>query len=127
MSSSGAKSSPSVSSAAAAASGADVCPSCRLPFDKGKKRRLVDTGCGHQRCYQCMFKRQECPVCLDKAAAAAAGSGGGRSMQNGGESVRHSVTSFLFIDPDGLKLSSPSLNRLPTSAKTLAIADSSSS
>ena len=78
MSSSGAKSSPSMSSAGAV----DVCPSCRLPFDKGKKRRLVDTGCGHQRCYQCMFKKQDCPVCLDKASR---GGGSGRSMQNGGE------------------------------------------
>ena len=78
MSSSGAKSSPAVSSAGAS----DVCPSCRLPFDKGKKRRLVDTSCGHQRCYQCMFKKQECPVCFDKAR----GGGGGRSMQSGGES-----------------------------------------
>ena len=81
MSSSGAKSSPAVSSAGAA----DVCPSCRLPFDKGKKRRLVDTSCGHQRCYQCMFKKQECPVCSDKARGGGGG-GGGRSMQSGGES-----------------------------------------
>ena len=72
MSSGGAKSSPAVASAGSS----EVCPSCRLPFDKGKKRRLVDTGCGHQRCYQCMFKKQECPVCV-------AGGVGSRSMQTG--------------------------------------------
>eukprot|EP00095_Tigriopus_kingsejongensis_P002147 maker-scaffold583_size130250-snap-gene-0.13 protein:Tk02147 transcript:maker-scaffold583_size130250-snap-gene-0.13-mRNA-1 annotation:"protein tanc2 isoform x3" len=48
----------------------DVCPSCQLPFDKGKKRRLVDT-CGHQRCYTCMFKRQECPVCFGQGSSPA--------------------------------------------------------
>ena len=74
MSSGGAKSSPAVASAGSS----EVCPSCRLPFDKGKKRRLVDTGCGHQRCYQCMFKKQECPVCV-------AGVDVGRSMQSGGK------------------------------------------
>lgn len=49
----------------------DVCPGCRMPFDKAKKRRLVDS-CGHQRCYTCMFKKQECPLCSSANAAAAA-------------------------------------------------------
>ena len=41
----------------------DVCPSCRMPFDKGRKRKLVDT-CGHERCYSCMFRNEACPLCL---------------------------------------------------------------
>ena len=41
----------------------DCCPSCGQAFDAGKKRRLVDA-CGHERCYACMFRRQECPICL---------------------------------------------------------------
>ena len=121
MSSSGAKSSPAVSSAGAA----DVCPSCRLPFDKGKKRRLVDTSCGHQRCYQCMFKKQECPVCFDKAGRGG-NVGGGRSMQSGGESAFSTdyATLALCICPivifhltsDRLP-SHPSCNRLRASVK----------
>lgn len=39
-----------------------TCPSCGMPFDKGKKRRLIDN-CGHERCYSCMFKNEACPVC----------------------------------------------------------------
>ncbi|RZF43708.1 hypothetical protein LSTR_LSTR015247, partial [Laodelphax striatellus] len=38
------------------------CPSCKMPFDKGKKRKLIDT-CGHERCYSCMFRNEACPLC----------------------------------------------------------------
>ncbi|XP_076309260.1 protein TANC2-like isoform X3 [Tachypleus tridentatus] len=38
------------------------CPSCHMPFDKGKKRRLIDN-CGHERCYSCMFNSDRCPQC----------------------------------------------------------------
>ncbi|XP_019768638.2 protein TANC2 isoform X2 [Dendroctonus ponderosae] len=41
---------------------AGTCPSCEMPFDKGKKRRLIDT-CGHERCYSCMFTNEVCPLC----------------------------------------------------------------
>ncbi|XP_044740746.1 protein TANC2 isoform X2 [Chrysoperla carnea] len=40
----------------------DICPSCSMPFDKGKKRKLIDT-CGHERCYSCMFHNELCPLC----------------------------------------------------------------
>lgn len=40
----------------------DTCPSCNMPFDKGKKRKLIDT-CGHERCYSCMFRNEACPLC----------------------------------------------------------------
>ncbi|KAI5748263.1 hypothetical protein M8J77_023609 [Diaphorina citri] len=43
-------------------SGGSVCPSCNMPFDKGKKRKLIDT-CGHERCYGCMFRNEACPLC----------------------------------------------------------------
>ncbi|XP_066156295.1 protein TANC2 isoform X3 [Euwallacea fornicatus] len=39
-----------------------TCPSCEMPFDKGKKRRLIDT-CGHERCYSCLFTNEICPLC----------------------------------------------------------------
>lgn len=42
-----------------------ACPSCKMPFDKGKKRKLIDN-CGHGRCYSCMFKNEECPVCQEQ-------------------------------------------------------------
>nr|CAD7398125.1 unnamed protein product [Timema cristinae] len=38
------------------------CPSCKMPFDKGKKRKLIDS-CGHERCYSCMFRNEACPLC----------------------------------------------------------------
>ncbi|KAI4487050.1 hypothetical protein M0802_012073 [Mischocyttarus mexicanus] len=40
-----------------------TCPSCEMPFDKGKKRRLIDS-CGHERCYSCLFRSEACPLCL---------------------------------------------------------------
>lgn len=39
-----------------------TCPSCNMPFDKGKKRKLIDT-CGHERCYSCLFRNEVCPLC----------------------------------------------------------------
>lgn len=44
--------------------GGATCPSCKMLFDKGKKRKLIDT-CGHDRCYSCMFKNESCTVCAD--------------------------------------------------------------
>lgn len=43
--------------------GGSTCPSCEMPFDKGKKRRLIDS-CGHERCYSCLFCNEACPLCL---------------------------------------------------------------
>ncbi|KAK3106124.1 hypothetical protein FSP39_013189 [Pinctada imbricata] len=40
----------------------DTCPVCHLPFDKGKKRKLIDS-CGHAKCYTCMFSFETCPLC----------------------------------------------------------------
>ncbi|GFQ86520.1 protein TANC2 [Trichonephila clavata] len=39
-----------------------VCCSCKLPFDTGKKRCVVDS-CGHYRCYACLCAQDACPVC----------------------------------------------------------------
>ncbi|KAF5280679.1 hypothetical protein FQA39_LY05327 [Lamprigera yunnana] len=47
-------------------SNAENCPSCNMPFDKGKKRRLIDN-CGHERCYSCMFTNELCPLCTSDA------------------------------------------------------------
>lgn len=44
--------------------GGSICPSCEMPFDKGKKRRLIDS-CGHERCYSCLFRSEACPICQD--------------------------------------------------------------
>lgn len=46
--------------------GGAICPSCEMPFDKGKKRRLIDS-CGHERCYSCLFRSEACPVCKYEA------------------------------------------------------------
>ncbi|XP_015919035.2 protein TANC2 isoform X1 [Parasteatoda tepidariorum] len=39
------------------------CPSCKLPFDSGKKRCVVDS-CGHDRCYSCLCVQDSCPTCI---------------------------------------------------------------
>ena len=84
------------------------CPSCERPFDKGKKRKLIDT-CGHERCYSCMFKNEKCPICCKSAE------GGGSAVQPAGgvskgashicewtnysECVRHTDESDLLFGP----------------------------
>ncbi|XP_052255531.1 protein TANC2-like isoform X2 [Dreissena polymorpha] len=40
----------------------DLCPTCHLPYDASRKRRLIDA-CGHERCWSCMFSKEECPLC----------------------------------------------------------------
>ncbi|KAK3915593.1 Protein TANC2 [Frankliniella fusca] len=44
----------------------EFCPSCHMPFDKGKKRRLIDS-CGHERCYDCLVQSEACPKCACNA------------------------------------------------------------
>jgi|SRR6218665_189427 len=46
--------------------GVGICPACRLPYDIGKKRCLMDA-CGHERCYTCMFTGDECPLCSESS------------------------------------------------------------
>ena len=40
-----------------------LCPVCRCRYDSGKQRKLVDTNCGHARCFKCMFAVEMCPLC----------------------------------------------------------------
>jgi hypothetical protein len=44
--------------------GGTSCPSCQMPFDKGKKRKLIDT-CGHECCYSCMIRNESCTLCAN--------------------------------------------------------------
>lgn len=39
------------------------CPICRSRYDSSKKRKLVDSNCGHSRCFECMFQTDTCPLC----------------------------------------------------------------
>ncbi|GLH00298.1 uncharacterized protein GBIM_06714, partial [Gryllus bimaculatus] len=54
------------------AEGGALCPGCNMPFDKGRKRKLIDA-CGHERCYACMFRSDACPLCAAAAAGPPAG------------------------------------------------------
>ncbi|XP_076322873.1 protein TANC2-like isoform X3 [Tachypleus tridentatus] len=44
-------------------SNAPCCPSCHIPFDKGKRRRLIDS-CGHERCFTCVANTEGCNLCV---------------------------------------------------------------
>lgn len=39
------------------------CPVCGCHYDSGKQRKLLDTNCGHARCFKCMFVVEQCPLC----------------------------------------------------------------
>ena len=41
-----------------------LCPICRSPYDNQKHKRLIDTTCQHEKCYTCMFKYEQCSICL---------------------------------------------------------------
>jgi hypothetical protein len=42
-----------------------ICPTCQMCYDSAGRRKLVDTSCGHSRCFKCMFKINQCPLCLN--------------------------------------------------------------
>lgn len=67
--------------------GGSLCPSCQMPFDKGKKRKLIDT-CGHERCYSCMFRNEACPICRcsnNNGGSGGVPSGKATTMQDNGK------------------------------------------
>merc|ERR1711971_124640 len=41
---------------------AGSCPPCHVAYDRGNKRRLVDS-CGHERCYSCIGRNEKCAIC----------------------------------------------------------------
>ena len=43
--------------------GDSVCPICQMCYDASARRKLVDSNCGHSRCYKCMFQTNTCPLC----------------------------------------------------------------
>lgn len=43
--------------------GQQCCPVCGCHYDSGKQRKLLDTNCGHARCFKCMFVVEQCPLC----------------------------------------------------------------
>ena len=51
------------------------CPVCGCQYDSGKQRKLVDTNCGHARCFKCMFAVEQCPLC--QVCLRPGGGGGG--------------------------------------------------
>merc|ERR1719370_2823298 len=55
-------------SKAVSSPGPGLCPSCILPFDRSRKRRLIDS-CGHERCYSCIFRTDLCPLCVQTGSS----------------------------------------------------------
>lgn len=97
------------------------CPSCNMPFDKGKKRKLIDT-CGHERCFSCMFTNESCPLCVPDQEQKTSNH---RQQQNWSDN--RSVTRVEVHEPSrGRKgdfvqsLREPSPSRLPKPPKQVA-------
>lgn len=53
---------------AVSSAGPGLCPSCNMPFDRSRKRRLIDS-CGHERCYSCIFRTDRCPLCVQTGSS----------------------------------------------------------
>ncbi|XP_046487873.1 protein TANC2 isoform X1 [Neodiprion pinetum] len=73
-----------------------ICPSCEMPFDKGKKRRLIDD-CGHERCYSCTFRSEACPLCTTQDLEGPTGLRG--TMDIGQTTFGRGSTSQLYTKP----------------------------
>ncbi|XP_064471803.1 protein TANC2-like isoform X2 [Ornithodoros turicata] len=60
------------------------CPTCQVPFDKGKRRRIIEE-CGHERCYYCMLNSDGagCSLCAAEAAKMSNNSARTRLKTNG--------------------------------------------
>ena len=61
--------------------GQQYCPVCGCQYDSGKQRKLVDTNCGHARCFKCMFAVEQCPLC--QVCLRPGGGGGGGGLEPG--------------------------------------------
>ncbi|CAH1182734.1 unnamed protein product [Phyllotreta striolata] len=77
-----------------------TCPSCEMPFDKGKKRKLIDN-CGHERCYSCMFTNESCPLCLHNGVPAADDDG----------TLKPNLGSCRLRNLDGMYEETPHMNK----------------
>lgn len=88
--------------------GGSTCPSCEMPFDKGKKRRLIDS-CGHERCYSCLFRSEACPLCLRGTDL---NDGDGLEEPFGDEFAASSAPLSIFAPTDGWLDESSTVNSL---------------
>ncbi|XP_032688832.1 protein TANC2 isoform X2 [Odontomachus brunneus] len=88
--------------------GGSTCPSCEMPFDKGKKRRLIDS-CGHERCYSCLFRSEACPLCLRGTDL---NDGDGFEEPFGDEFAASSAPLSIFAPTDGWLDESSTVNSL---------------
>lgn len=94
--------------------GGSTCPSCEMPFDKGKKRRLIDS-CGHERCYSCLFRSEACPLCL--RATDLNDDDDGLEEPLGGEFAAPSASLSIFAPTDGWLDESSTVNSLCNSPR----------
>ena len=51
----------------------ETCPNCGSLYDRGQKRKLIDSECGHGKCFECMFKTTGCQLCLRENSGSAGG------------------------------------------------------
>ncbi|KAJ8680121.1 hypothetical protein QAD02_015908 [Eretmocerus hayati] len=68
-----------------------------MPFDKGKKRRLIDS-CGHERCYSCLFRSSACPLCARDSSEPHLASGH-RLLQDDEIENRHQLPALSRLLP----------------------------
>ena len=78
------------------------CPVCHCRYDSGKQRKLVDTNCGHARCFKCMFAVELCPLCHQNTIQPKHQS----SRESGFQSFNGSVSSVYSMNNRGVQLTS---------------------
>lgn len=81
------------------------CPSCLRAYDSARHRKLIDSRCNHARCYECLFREDDCRMCArlgirsggqnqQGSPGRSSGGSGGRGRESGFQSYAPSVTSI---------------------------------
>ena len=82
-----------------------ACPVCHCRYDSGKQRKLVDTNCGHARCFKCMFAVELCPLC-HRETVLQQPQKHQSSRESGFQSFNGSVSSVYSMNQRGVPLTS---------------------
>ncbi|CAF0776951.1 unnamed protein product [Rotaria sordida] len=93
-----------------------LCPICRCSYDNQKHKRLIDTTCHHEKCYTCMFKYEQCSICLSHLVKNRCSQDNTNTMRSTSPSIiptstSQSLTSSTIIANNLLVQASPPMSR----------------